>query len=253
MFDWAGSIEGWASLLALSSMEVLLSIDNILVMGVILAGLPRRIVASALLFGLALALVFRLLILSGVAALLALDQPVLTIFGETLSWKEITLFLGAFFLIIKAVHELHVQVEWTIADEAEEDHGARLLPAIIEIAAMNLVFSIDSIVVALGVSGDVAVMGVAAVIGVLAMYFFSRSIAGSMNRHPTIRTLALAFVLLIGVMLCLEALHQPVPRGYLYAAMAFAFFVELVIILAASGRQKTRKPARPKVLTDRMR
>jgi predicted tellurium resistance membrane protein TerC len=246
MFDWISTLNGWASLGTLTAMEIILSIDNIIFMSVIVARLPKEAAKRALLIGLLMALAFRILLLLGITAIIALQEPLFSMFGHGWSWRDIILFAGGAFLIAKAVHEMHMQIEGPEHPENEQVKARNFTSAIIQIAIVNIVFSIDSIVTAIGMANDIAVMVISVVIAMLVMYVASGPIAAFVDRHPTTKTLALAFLVLIGFSLCAEATGVEVSKGYVYAAMAFAALVEAINLWTVKDRkQKPRKPNRP--------
>jgi predicted tellurium resistance membrane protein TerC len=244
MLDWLAMPESWAAFSALTLMELMLSIDNIVFLAVIVSRLPEQIQRRALFLGLLMALAFRLLLLTGFVQVSTLQLPLFSMFDHGWSWRDLLLLIGGGFLIAKAVHELHLQIEGGLPRE-DDLVSSKLIVAVVQIAAINLVFSIDSIITAFGMATELGVMAFAVVAGVLLMFFAAGPIADYVDRHPTTKTLALAFLLLIGFSLCLESAGVKVPKGYIYAAMAFAIFVEAANQLTRKGWQKPRKAKRP--------
>ncbi len=246
MFDWISTVDGWASLGTLTAMEIILSIDNIVFMSVLVSRLPKEMAKRALQLGLLMALGFRILLLMGITWIISLQDALFTFFGHGWSWRDIILFAGGAFLIAKAVHELHVQIEGPEHPEDEQPKSRNFGSAILQIAIVNIVFSIDSIVTAVGMANDVTVMVLAVIVSMAVMYFSSGPIASFVDRHPTTKTLALSFLVLIGFSLCAEASGAHVPKGYIYSAMAFAALVEMANLWTVKGRRpKPRKPHRP--------
>ncbi|MFD1332448.1 TerC family protein [Methylopila musalis] len=237
MLEVFSTPEAWAALLTLTAMEIVLGIDNIVFISVLISKLPEARAKVARQIGLSLALVFRIALLFMLTWLIALREPVIEIFGKGLSWRDIILIGGGAFLLVKATLELHGAVEG-------EDHGSKGGPAaafgviIAQIVVIDLVFSVDSIITAIGMAEDIEVMIVAVVIAVAVMYALSGPISDFVSKHPTTKVLALAFLLLIGMVLVADGLGFHVPKGYIYSAMAFAFLVEMINI--AARRKQTR-------------
>lgn len=240
MFDFMLTPEGLAALLTLTAMEVVLGIDNIVFISVLVSRLPESQALRARQLGLLLALGFRVALLFAITWIIGLKEPVLP--GYSFSWRDVILFVGGAFLIFKAVHELHSQVEEGDLEEARANPGS-FFGAMVQIAIIDLVFSIDSIITAIGMVQDIAIMITAVVISMAVMYFASGPVSRFISDHPTTKTLALAFLILIGVALCAEASGAHLPRGYIYAAMAFAAGVEGVN-LWIKAKQTKRRAAR---------
>jgi predicted tellurium resistance membrane protein TerC len=240
---WLSDPAGWAALLTLTAMEVVLGIDNVVFISVLVSRLPAEQAKRARAIGLALALVFRIMLLSLLAWIIGLTQPVLTVASLALSWRDIILLAGGGFLIFKATHEIHAGIEGD-HDEPGEGSGKprAFMTAIGQIALIDLVFSIDSIVTAIGMADNLTIMVAAVVISMVVMYVASGPVSAFIAAHPTTKMLALSFLILIGVSLCAEATGFHFPRGYIYAAMAFAAVVEAINILASkrSGARKRR-------------
>ena len=232
----------WIAFGTLTVMEIVLGIDNIVFISVLVARLPKQQAERARQIGLGLALIFRILLLLVITWIIGLTQPVVTAFGVDLSWKDLILIAGGAFLIYKATHEMHAAIE-----EPHEPHvsevGTAFAAVIGQIVVIDMVFSIDSIVTAVGMADHVEVMIAAVIVAVAAMFVASGPVARFVADHPTTKMLALAFLLLIGVSLVADGLGFHIPKGYIYAAMAFSVLVEAINILAA-GRKKARA-ARP--------
>jgi predicted tellurium resistance membrane protein TerC len=228
-------------------MEIVLGIDNIVFISVLVSRLPPEQANRARQLGLALALIFRILLLLIITWIIGLTQPVISAFGVDLSWKDLILIAGGAFLIYKATHEMHMAIEQP-EDAGPARNVSSAFAAIIgQIIVIDMVFSIDSIVTAVGMADDVEVMIAAVIVAVGVMFVASGPVAKFVADHPTTKMLALAFLLLIGVSLVADGLGFHIPKGYIYAAMAFSVLVEAVNIIAA-GRRKART-ARPVAAT----
>ena len=237
MFGWVMTTEGWAALVSLAALEIVLGIDNVIFISLLVAKLPATQAARARSVGLLLALGMRIALLFALTAIIALTAPLFNIMGQGVSWRDIILFAGGAFLIVKATHEIHVTME------GEPEHGTPRAQAmsfggaIAQIAVIDLVFSIDSIITAVGMSQNVEVMIAAVLIAVAVMYVASGPLSAFIERHPTTKVLALAFLLLVGLALVIDATGLHLPRGYIYGAMAFAALVEALNLVGASRRK----------------
>jgi predicted tellurium resistance membrane protein TerC len=230
----------WASLVTLTVLEIVLGIDNVVFLSVATAHLERRDAAKARRVGLLLALGFRIALLFAISWIVQLKDPVTVLFGHPLSVKDMILIVGGGFLIYKAVNHIHEEVEEHV--EAEMAHAAKTAFAAVvgQIIVIDIVFSLDSIITAVGLAQEVAVMIAAVIIAVGVMYVASGPVSHFINRHPTTKVLALAFLLLIGIALVADGLGFHLERGYIYAAMAFSAGVEAINILAKSRKEKRR-------------
>lgn len=232
------SPEAWAALFTLTALEIVLGIDNVIFISVIVSRIPEKQAERARQIGLALALVFRLLLLSVLVWLIGLTAPVFAFSSYAFSWRDIILIGGGLFLIAKATHEIHSEVE---ADEGNrEDRSGRnaFLMVIAQIIVIDIVFSLDSIITAIGMAQDLEIMIAAVVIACLVMYISSGPVARFVAEHPTTKMLALAFLVLIGVALVADGFQFHIPRGYIYFAIAFSAAVELFNVLARRNRTK---------------
>jgi predicted tellurium resistance membrane protein TerC len=230
--------EAWAALLTLTALEIVLGIDNVIFLSVIVSRIPQPQANRARQIGLALALIFRILLLSILVWLIGLTEPVFSIYRFGFSWRDLILISGGLFLIAKATHEIHAEVE---AQENPEPHGGRasgFFWVILQIIIIDLVFSLDSIITAIGMAQDLEIMIAAVVIAVVIMYVSSGPVARFVATHPTTKMLALAFLVLIGVALVADGLHFHIPRGYIYFAILFALAVEFFNVLASRNRKK---------------
>lgn len=244
MFDWMTDPAGWAALATLTAMEIILGIDNVIFISVLVSRLPKEQADKARTIGLALAFLFRVGLLFTLTWMIGLVEPVFELFGRGFSWRDIILFCGGAFLVAKATHEIHQSMEEDEMAEAQAAAPKFFFAAILQIALVDLVFSIDSIITAIGMADQLGVMVGAVVIAMVVMYVSSGPVSDFIAEHPTTKMLALAFLILIGASLCAEATGFHLPRGYIYAAMAFAAAVETINILAARKKKKKQKTAR---------
>jgi predicted tellurium resistance membrane protein TerC len=230
--------EAWAALLTLTALEIVLGIDNVIFLSVIVSRIPPAQAKRARQIGLALALVFRILLLSLLVWLIGLTQDILTLRGVGFSWRDIILIGGGLFLIAKATHEIHTEVE--SHDEASDDapKAGAFFWVIIQIIIIDMVFSLDSIITAIGMAQDLEIMIAAVVIACLIMYLSSGPVARFVAEHPTTKMLALAFLVLIGVALVADGFKFHIPRGYIYFAITFSAAVEFFNVLAKRNRKK---------------
>lgn len=241
MFEWMTDPAGWAALATLTAMEVILGIDNVIFISVLVSRLPKEQADKARTIGLALAFLFRVGLLFTLTWMIGLVEPVFSILGKGFSWRDIILFVGGAFLVAKATHEIHQSMEEDELGEIEAAAPKFFFAAILQIAVVDLVFSIDSIITAIGMADQLGVMIAAVVIAMVVMYVSSGPVSAFIAEHPTTKMLALAFLILIGASLCAEASGFHLPRGYIYAAMAFAAAVETINIMAASKKKKRKK------------
>jgi predicted tellurium resistance membrane protein TerC len=219
--------QAWIAFATLTVLELVLGIDNIVFISILAGKLEAGQQARARYVGLALALVMRVILLFSLTWVIGLTAPLFTVFGEEISGRDLVLMIGGLFLIGKATHEIHGSLE------GEEGHAAAKVYAsfasvIIQIMLLDIVFSLDSVITAVGMVDDIRIMIAAVVIAILFMMGFSGSIGRFVQRHPTVKMLALSFLLLIGVTLIAESLDQHIPKGYVYFAMAFSVFVEML-------------------------
>jgi predicted tellurium resistance membrane protein TerC len=241
MIELLTSPEAWAALVTLTALEIVLGIDNVIFLSVIVSRIPEPQATRARQIGLALALVFRILLLSLLVWLIGLTQDVLTVRGIGFSWRDIILIGGGMFLIAKATHEIHGEVE---ARDAESEGGSTasvFFWVIIQIIIVDMVFSLDSIITAIGMAQDIEIMIAAVVIACIIMYVSSGPVARFVAEHPTTKMLALAFLVLIGVALVADGFKFHIPRGYIYFAIVFSAAVEAFNVLAKRNRRKVAK------------
>jgi predicted tellurium resistance membrane protein TerC len=230
--------ETWAALLTLTALEIVLGIDNVIFLSVIVSRIPSQQAKRARQIGLALALIFRILLLSLLVWLIGLTQDVFSVKGFAFSWRDIILIGGGLFLIAKATHEIHAEVEsHEVASDAAPKASA-FFWVIVQIIVIDLVFSLDSIITAIGMAQDLQIMIAAVVIACFIMYVSSGPVAKFVSEHPTTKMLALAFLVLIGVALVADGFKFHIPRGYIYFAIAFSAAVEFFNVLAKRNRKR---------------
>jgi predicted tellurium resistance membrane protein TerC len=238
MIELLTSPEAWAALLTLTALEIVLGIDNVIFLSVIVSRIPPAQAKRARQIGLALALLFRLLLLSILVWLIGLTADVITVRGIGFSWRDIILIAGGLFLIGKATHEIHGEVEAREADDDGAPQPGAFFWVIVQIIIIDLVFSLDSIITAIGMAQDLEIMVAAVVIACVIMYVSSGPVSKFVADHPTTKMLALAFLVLIGVALVADGFKFHIPRGYIYFAIVFSAAVELFNVLAKANRRK---------------
>lgn len=235
----------WAAFLTLTAMEIVLGIDNIVFISVLVSRLPKEQADRARKLGLSLALVFRILLLLVISWIISLTQPAFDIMGFAPSWKDLILIAGGAFLVYKATHEMHAEIEEPHEEEQNLKKQASMAFAAIisQIIVIDLVFSIDSIVTAVGMADNVEVMIAAVIVAVGVMFIASGPVADFVAKHPTTKMLALAFLLLIGTSLVADGLGFHIPKGYIYSAMGFSVLVEAINIIAKERKARSRAAA----------
>jgi predicted tellurium resistance membrane protein TerC len=249
MFDALLSQEGIISLITLTALEVVLGIDNIIFVSIIAGRLPVNKQKFATNVGLAAATVIRIGLLFVIGWIIGLDKPLFTVFGQGFSGKQIILIIGGLFLIGKSTSEIHEKIEGheeelNAADKAKA--AQQLLSwIIVQIVFINIVFSFDSILTAIGLTNDVPIMMVSVILSLIVMLVFIHKVNAFVNKHPTIKMLALSFLIMIGFLLILEGFHKAVPKGYVYFSMAFSFAVEMLNIRMRK-KHETKVPAKEK-------
>ena len=226
----------WIAFLTLTVLEIVLGIDNIVFISILAGKLPQSQQAKARRIGLGLALIFRILLLLSIAWVIGLTAPLFDVWGQEVSGRDLVLLLGGLFLIAKATHEIHGHLE---GEEGHADTKVRstLAAVLTQIVLLDLVFSLDSVITAVGMTDLIPVMIAAVVVAVGVMMWAAGPIAAFVGRHPTIKMLALSFLILIGVVLVAEGLHQHIPKGYVYFAMAFSLAVEMLNLRLRKARQ----------------
>ncbi len=230
MFEWVASPEAWIALGTLTALEIVLGIDNIIFISILVGRLPERQRASARRMGLGLAMIARLALLFSISWVMGLTEPWFTVFNQGISGRDVILIGGGLFLLAKATHEIHNSLEG-----GEKEHGTAVVAAsmgmvLMQIAALDIVFSLDSVITAVGLVEYVSVMAIAIILAVGVMMFAAKAIGDFVDAHPTIKMLALSFLTLVGLTLVAEGFDVHVPKGFIYFAMAFSVMVELLNI-----------------------
>ncbi|HWN06595.1 MAG TPA: TerC family protein [Steroidobacteraceae bacterium] len=230
MFELLSQPEVWISFLTLTFLEIVLGIDNIIFLSILVSRLPKEVQPKGRILGLAFAMVTRIGLLFSLTWLIGLTAPWFTVLGEEISGRDLILFAGGLFLLAKSVSEIHNALEGIEQTHGEVKLRTNVLSVAIQIGIIDIVFSLDSVLTAVGLADHLPVMVAAIVLAVIVMMFLARPIHEFIERHPTIKMLALSFLILIGVALIGESLEFHVPKGYLYFAMAFSVGVEMINI-----------------------
>jgi predicted tellurium resistance membrane protein TerC len=230
--SWIFSPENWTALVTLTVLEVVLGIDNIVFISILSSKLAVARQARARTLGLALAMITRVLLLLSLTWVMRLTSPLFAVFGRPISGRDLILLGGGVFLIWKSVHEIHQRIEGAAEVQRTVRKAASMGGVLVQIALLDIVFSLDSVITAIGMANQVAIMIAAILIAVGFMMCASGLVSAFLERHPTVKMLALSFLLLIGVTLIADGLGQDIPKGYVYFAMAFSVFVELLNLRA---------------------
>ncbi len=220
--------ENIAALVSLTSLEIVLGIDNVVFIAILTGKLPRNKQALARRVGLGFAMIARVLLLLALSWIMRLTAPLFEVFAHPISGRDLILFTGGLFLIGKATFEIHDKLEGDQVGELREKASAKFWPIIFQVALLDIVFSLDSVITAIGMAQEIWVMIVAVMLAVCVMLVFAGSISEFIMKHPTLKMLALSFLLLIGVMLVAESLGKHIEKGYIYFAMAFSLLVEIL-------------------------
>jgi predicted tellurium resistance membrane protein TerC len=234
--DWITDPQAWIAFATLTALEIVLGVDNVVFISILAGKLPVAQREKARRLGLGLAMFVRILLLLSIAWVVKLTSPLFSISSQEFSGRDIILLLGGLFLLAKSTHEMHGQLE------GEEGHSSggvasSFTSVIIQILLLDIIFSLDSVITAVGMADDVGVMIAAVIVAVLFMLVFSGALSRFVDKHPTIKMLALSFLLLIGVSLVAEGFEFHIPKGYIYFAMAFSLFVEVLNIKLRKSRQ----------------
>jgi predicted tellurium resistance membrane protein TerC len=239
--------ETWIALATLTFLEIVLGVDNIIFISIISNKLPENQQEKARILGLAFAMIFRIALLLGISYIIKFNDPILTVFDFSLSGKDLILAFGGLFLLFKSTVEIHHKMEGK-AEEVKSNSASGFSQVIFQIILLDVIFSFDSILTAVGLVKEVTIMIIAVIISMLVMMLFAGKISKFINRHPTLQILALSFLILIGFMLLVEGFHVEVPKGYIYFAVFFSLSVELV-----NMRMRNRNEGEPVKLNPRIK
>ncbi|OGO24587.1 MAG: hypothetical protein A2Y54_06525 [Chloroflexi bacterium RBG_16_51_16] len=242
--DWLTDPQTWVAFLTLVLLELVLGVDNIIFISILAGNLPTRLQALGRRLGLGVAILSRILLLASLSWIIGLKEPLFSIFQFEISGRDLILIIGGLFLLAKSTYEIHQKLEGSEGD-ASARAGATFANYLFQVFLMDMVFSLDSVITAVGMVDELAIMIAAVIIAAGVMMFTAGPIGSFVDRHPTIKLLALSFLLMIGFTLIVEGLHQHIPKGYIYFAMAFSVFVEMLNLRlrrAQAEPVKLRKP-----------
>lgn len=230
MFEWLTSPEAWIALGTLTALEIVLGIDNIIFISILVGRLPAHQREFGRRVGLGLAMLTRLALLFSIAWVMGLKEPWFAVFGNEISGRDIILIGGGLFLLFKSTHEIHASLEGVEEDPDSVPVVSGLVGVLVQVAILDLVFSLDSVITAVGLVDHVSIMAIAIILAVGVMLMAAKPIGDFVDDHPTIKILALSFLILVGVTLFIEGFDVHVPKGYIYFAMAFSISVEMINI-----------------------
>ena len=230
MFEWITDPEAWISLATLAALEIVLGVDNIIFISILVGRLPESQRQSGRIVGLGLAMLTRILLLMSLAWMMKLTAPLFTVFNQEISGRDLILLIGGLFLIIKSSGEIKEAINHQEHHNSESKNKVSYLGVLIQIAVLDIVFSLDSVITAVGMASHLPVMILAIIIAVGVMMFAAKPIGDFVDTHPTLKILALAFLVLVGISLIAESLDIHIPKGYIYFAMGFSVVVEMINI-----------------------
>jgi predicted tellurium resistance membrane protein TerC len=235
--DWLVDPQAWIAFVTLLALEIVLGIDNIVFISILADKLPANQQAKARYVGLGLAMLMRIILLFSISWVIRLTAPLFTVFQEEISGRDLILISGGLFLIGKSTHEIHQKLE---GEEGRSSSGVppTFTAVIVQILLLDAVFSLDSVITAIGMVDQIGIMVSAVVVAVIFMMVFAGPLSAFVDRHPTVKMLALSFLLLIGMTLIAEGLDQHIPKGYIYSAMAFSIFVEMLNLQVRKAKSK---------------
>jgi len=225
--EWIAEPQAWIALITLTALEIVLGIDNIVFISVLTGRLPEDQRQKGRMIGLALAMIMRIVLLLFLAWIVKLTAPLFTVFGNEISGRDLILIIGGLFLLAKATHEIHHNLEGFEGEEEVKVH-ATMGSVLFQVMLLDIVFSLDSVITAVGMADHVQVMVIAIVLAVVFMMVFAKPIGEFVEQHPTVKMLALSFLLLVGMALVADGLEFHIPKGYIYFAMGFSVFVEML-------------------------
>ena len=240
MFEWLASPEAWVALATLTTLEIVLGIDNIIFISILVGRLPEAQRDFARRMGLGLAMLTRLGLLFSISWVMSLTEPWFTVLGNSISGRDIVLIGGGLFLLFKATHEIHNSMEG-VEESRSTVIATSLGMVLLQIAVLDIVFSLDSVITAVGLVEHVTLMAIAIILAVLVMLMAAKPIGDFVDTHPTIKILALSFLILVGATLIVEGINVHVPKGYIYFAMAFSVTVEFLNLRMRKKREETIK------------
>ena len=249
--EWLSDPSAWIGLLTLTVLELVLGIDNIIFISILASKLPARQQRNARTIGLGLAMLMRILLLLSLSSIMGLTRPLFSVANYGVTGRAIILVAGGLFLLVKSTHEIHDRIEGE-RDTGKLPVAPSLSAVLVQIALLDVVFSLDSVITAVGMVDEIAIMIIAVILAVLMMMMFAAPVSNFVERHPTIKMLALSFLLLIGVNLIAEGVGFHIPKGYTYFAMAFAVFVE-TLNLKIRGPRLQPRPMRSRRLEKAIR
>lgn len=230
MFEWITDPEAWVSLATLTALEIILGVDNIIFISILVGRLPESQRQSGRIIGLGLAMLTRILLLMSLAWMMKLTAPLFTLFNQAISGRDLILLIGGLFLIIKSFGEIKEAINHQEHHNSESKNKVSYFGVLIQIAVLDIVFSLDSVITAVGMASHLPVMILAIIIAVGVMMFAAKPIGDFVDTHPTLKILALAFLVLVGISLIAESLDIHIPKGYIYFAMGFSVVVEMINI-----------------------
>lgn len=237
------SVEAWISLLTLVALEAVLGIDNLVFIAILVDRVEEKKRALARRLGITMALGTRLLLLFALAWIASLTAPLFTAFGEEVSWRDLILIGGGLFLLTKATREIHHNIEEAGEDQPEAQPMTTLIAVVAQIAVIDVIFSLDSVITAVGMVDDLFIMASAIVIAVMIMLWASGPLSAFVSTHPTVKMLAMSFLLLVGMTLIADGVGLHIPKGYLYFAMGFSVLVEALNLTVSKRRKRARETA----------
>lgn len=240
MLEWIADPSAWVALATLALLEIVLGIDNIIFISILVGRLPEAQRQKARILGLGLAMGTRILLLLSLAWVMRLTEPLFTVLGEAISGRDLILLVGGLFLIAKSTHEIHQSLEGAAEEAGVVSKTAGFLSTLVQIAILDIIFSLDSVITAVGMADHVPVMVLAIIIAVGVMMFAAKAIGDFVDTHPTIKMLALSFLILVGVALMAEGLDLHIPKGYIYFAMAFSLVVEMINIRLRGHQERAK-------------
>ncbi|AMB86166.1 hypothetical protein AWM79_13005 [Pseudomonas agarici] len=245
--EWLTNPEIWVAFFTLTALEIVLGIDNIIMISILVGRMPKHMQQRTRIFGLALAMITRILLLLSITWVMRLTADLFVVFGQGISGRDLILFFGGLFLLWKSSQEIYhgLEGEEENVSDGPKGKGGNFLYTIIQIAIIDIVFSLDSVITAVGMVSHVPVMVAAIVVAVLVMMLASKSIGDFIDKHPSLKMLALSFLIVVGTVLIAEAFEVHVPKGYVYFAMAFSLAVEAINIKMRTAMQKKKQQQDP--------